>query len=84
MLVWQCAHGRPTMVPLVNLCALHHHFEPTSSTVGMISANTLTGLERENVGTEVMVSKSAAWHGLEDCLPSLARARMRLQQNPNT
>ncbi|CAM6018985.1 unnamed protein product [Sphagnum balticum] len=83
-LCFQCAHGRPTMVPLVNLCALHHHFEPTSSTVGMICANTLTGLERENVGTEVMVSKSAAWHGLEDCLPSLARARMRLQQTINT
>ncbi|KAG0629472.1 hypothetical protein M758_1G106400 [Ceratodon purpureus] len=75
-LCFQCAHGRPTMVPLVNLHILRQHLETKISKDGILSNNT----SRCQVQTEV----GPSWHKLMQRPLSLMRARERLHQLEHT
>lgn len=66
----QCAHGRPTMVPLVNLQILRQRTESQMTNDGFITTNTSRG----NIPT----ASGACWHKLMKHPLSLERARERL------
>lgn len=78
-LSFQCAHGRPTLVPIVNLKALHLRLGRLQSKKRHAS---------ENVGEIVSVEKPDTagldcrntWHGLQWHRPTLERARERVTQ----
>ncbi|XP_024392916.1 DNA mismatch repair protein MLH3 isoform X3 [Physcomitrium patens] len=69
-LCFQCAHGRPTMVPLVNLQILRQRTESQMTNDGFITTNTSRG----NIPT----ASGACWHKLMKHPLSLERARERL------
>jgi hypothetical protein len=71
--VFQCAHGRPTMVPLVNIQALHKRFDQSSG-INRSGANGMDVPGRANASRR-------RWHGLKlDVKSSLERAQARLAQ----
>ena len=61
----QCAHGRPTMVPLVNLRSLRRQFKSSPE-----SSN--------QAQPEMQINSEAGWHTLIGHSVSLLRARERL------
>ncbi|CAM6127895.1 unnamed protein product [Calypogeia fissa] len=72
-LCFQCAHGRPTMVPLVDFQALHRRF-------GTTFGSSRPGAKIDSDARKTHPSRRG-WHGLQsDCKPTLARAKTRLAQ----
>jgi hypothetical protein len=61
----QCAHGRPTMVPLVNLRSLRRQFKPNPELSNQAQL-------------EMQINGEAGWHKLKGHSVSLLRARERL------
>lgn len=70
-LCFQCAHGRPTTVPLVNLEALHRELEKFGN-----SERVLNQLEITN--GNVAKNRHKCWHGLQKHRANLERTKMRL------
>lgn len=70
-LCFQCAHGRPTTVPLVNLKALHRELEKFGN-----SERVLNQLEITNGNVAKYTRK--CWHGLQKHRANLERTKMRL------
>lgn len=76
--VLQCAHGRPTMVPLVDIQALHKRFDYTSGS-SRVGANFNSNGVSDGVRTAS--ASRRRWHGLQPHVkPSLERAQARLAQ----
>lgn len=68
-LSFQCAHGRPTLVPIVNLEALHMR-------LGKQHCRKRLADNADMAGTGCR----KAWHGLQWYRPTLKRAMERLKQ----
>ncbi|OAE24388.1 hypothetical protein AXG93_4343s1580 [Marchantia polymorpha subsp. ruderalis] len=75
-LCFQCAHGRPTMVPLVDLRALHKRLRLTDSSCGISKNHELP------TGALAAVSDMPVkeWHRLQSTRSTLKRSLERLNQ----
>ncbi|XP_059066058.1 uncharacterized protein LOC131059993 isoform X2 [Cryptomeria japonica] len=74
-LCFQCAHGRPTIVPLVNLEALHRQL--TKFDKASHSGRGLLGNSSTTSGNASLYS-TKCWHRLQKHRATLERAKMRL------
>ena len=70
----QCAHGRPTLVPIVNLQALSFQLTRLESTM-MGQSDCKTPVHNKTRGAHLRKT----WHGLEWHYPTLQRAMERLK-----
>lgn len=64
MLNVQCAHGRPTTVPLVNLEALHKQIKELEIQGRSGSNGTWNGLGRQELSIERMLQRLSSAEGL--------------------
>lgn len=72
-LCFQCAHGRPTTVPLVNLKALHRELEKIGNSERVLQQSEIT-----NGDGDVDKRPNKCWHGLQKHRANLERTKMRL------
>ncbi|KAJ7547771.1 hypothetical protein O6H91_08G103600 [Diphasiastrum complanatum] len=75
---FQCAHGRPTMVPVMDLNGLQECHSVSS-------VNATSGTTHKSLGTSsskwrVSATKKEKWHGLQWQLPTLERSIARLKR----
>ncbi|KAL3693610.1 hypothetical protein R1sor_007261 [Riccia sorocarpa] len=75
-LCFQCAHGRPTMAPLVDLRALHKRLQTSDSSSGNLAKSVLPS----GSTTVKPDSPVSVWHGLQHRKSSLQRSLERLKR----
>ncbi|KAL2634380.1 hypothetical protein R1flu_005859 [Riccia fluitans] len=76
-LCFQCAHGRPTMVPLVDLRALNKRLQSSDGSAENFRESELPSGSRTLNKSELHVNE---WHGLRHRKSSLQRSLERLKQ----